>query len=211
NKYDLKISSIGRWGVNRIDQNGIIEAELQVSYNLIDACAKLGCNVFVCGCNYVNEISYYQNITYALSYFAKLNEYGKTKDVKIAIYNCRWNNFVYNNDTWKIILTHIKDLGIKYDPSHCIYDGGNYLSEICNWGDRILHFHLKGSLYIDNHRVDDPPAGLDQTNWNAVMGLLIAKGYDGVLSIEPHSHIWTGELGNKGIDYTIEYFKKYNF
>lgn len=34
-----------------------------------------------------------------------------------------------------------------------------------------------------------------------------AKGYDGGLSIEPHSPVWKGELGERGIAYTIRYFR----
>lgn len=211
NEIGLNISSIGRWGVNRIDKKGIITQELETSYRLIDACNTLGCKIFVCGCNYVDELSYFENLKLAVKYFSLLIEYGKTKNVTIAVYNCRWNNFVYNDKTWEIILTHLKDLTIKYDISHSLYDNGDYLSEINKWGERISHFHLKGSLYIDNKRIDDPPAGLDQIYWPQIISLLIAKGYNGNLSIEPHSHIWQGELGEKGITYTINYFKKLLF
>ena len=48
---------------------------------------------------------------------------------------------------------------------------------------------------------------MDQTNWGAFLAILYAKGYDGNLSIEPHSSHWWGELGEKGIDYTIKYFR----
>ena len=43
------------------------------------------------------------------------------------------------------------------------------------------------------------------------MSILYAKGYDGGLSIEPYSKTWQGTRGEKGIDYTIEYFKKLIF
>ena len=33
------------------------------------------------------------------------------------------------------------------------------------------------------------------------------KDYDGMLSIEPHSHFWTGKKGQWAIDYTINYFR----
>ena len=56
--------------------------------------------------------------------------------------------------------------------------------------------------------MDDPPAGLDMINWNALMGMLYAVGYDGNLSIEPHSAVWQGELGEKGVDYTIRYIRE---
>ena len=55
--------------------------------------------------------------------------------------------------------------------------------------------------------MDDPPAGLDSLNWNEIMGILYAKKYDGVLSIEPHSETWQGELGDRGVLYTVDYIR----
>jgi sugar phosphate isomerase/epimerase len=59
--------------------------------------------------------------------------------------------------------------------------------------------------------VDDPPAGMDSINWGALLSVLRKYRYDGMLSIEPHSETWQGELGEKGIRFTIEYFKKLLF
>lgn len=208
-EYNIGISSVGRFGTDRINKEGnVIEEELINSYKLIDAIAELGCTNFVCGCNYVDELSFYQNCTAAIEYFTKVVEYSKKKGVKVSTYNCRWNNFVHSDPVWTIIHGHIKDLGIKFDPSHSIYDSGDYLSEMKKWGNRFYHVHIKGSLLIDGERFDDPPAGLDNTNWGAFMSVLYACKYDGVLSIEPHSHNWNGELGDKGIEYTVNYMKK---
>ena len=41
------------------------------------------------------------------------------------------------------------------------------------------------------------------------MDILYTKDYDGMLSIEPHSHYWTGKKGQWGIDFTINYFKPF--
>lgn len=72
---------------------------------------------------------------------------------------------------------HLKDLWIKYDPSHSRYaKGADYLSEMKKWGDRFAHVHIKGSMLIDGERFDDPPAGMDQTDWGAFMAVLYAKG-----------------------------------
>ena len=62
-------------------------------------------------------------------------------------------------------------------------------------------------MIIGGQRVDDPPAGLDQTDWRSVLNILRAKGYDRNLSIEPHPPVWQGELGEKGLAYTIRYFR----
>ena len=42
--------------------------------------------------------------------------------------------------------------------------------------------------------------------WTRQIGY--AKGYEGGLSIEPHSANWHGELGERGIDYTVRYFRE---
>ena len=154
-------------------------------------------------------MSYYENCGLAIRYFEELLALGKETGVKIAVYNCRWNNFVCCDPAWTLILGHLPELGIKYDASHCINESENdYLEEIKKWGSRFYHVHIKGTLRIGGDHVDDPPAGLDMINWNALMGMLYAVGYDGNLSIEPHSGVWEGELGEKGIDYTIRYIKE---
>lgn len=211
-QYGVGIQSIGRWKSERIDRKGnIIGDELELSYKLIDAASSVGCHNFVCGCNYVEELSYYENCTSAVKYFEKLITYGRERGVKISTYNCRKVNFVHNPMAWTVIHGHLKELGIKYDPSHSRYAGADYLKEAAEWGDRFYHVHLKGSLIIDGQRFDDPPAGLDQTDWKAFISILYAKKYAGGLSIEPHSPVWTGELGNKGVDFTIQYMKKILF
>lgn len=211
-KYNVSVGSIGRWGSNRIDVDGnVIEEELEAAKILIDCASAFGCKNFISGCNYVDSLSLYDNYTAAIKWFSLLIEYGKQKDVNISVYNCRWNNYIVNPESWKVVHGHLKDLGIKFDPSHSIYAGGDYLAEMRDWGHRFYHVHLKGSLPINNIRFDDPPAGLDITNWGAFMSILYAKKYNGTLSIEPHSETWKNELGKKGIDYTIDYFKKMIF
>ena len=209
NEYGVKVGSVGRWGAGRISKDGSIDQdEMKASFLLMEAAAELGSKVFVCGCNEVSTLSYYENCSVAIKVFEALIQHAESVGISVAAYNCRGNNFVCNPVAWKIILGHINKLGIKYDPSHSIYDGGDYLAEMADWGDRFMHVHIKGSLRINGKRFDDPPAGFDETNWGAFMSVLYAKGYNAGLSIEPHSKVWVGELGDKGLDYTIEYFRK---
>ena len=137
-KYDLPVAAIGRWGSARIDENGIREEELAIEYSLIDAAAELGTGIYITGCNYVDSLSYYENCSFAIAYFEKLIAYGKEKNIKIATYNCRWNNFVCNAEAYKIIHGYLKDLYIKYDTSHCINAGGDYLQEMSGQTASIL-------------------------------------------------------------------------
>lgn len=203
----MPVGAVGRWGSDRILAEGINEEELALEKRLIEAAGALKCGVYITGCNYVESLSYFENCKWAIAYFGQLISFGKEFGVRIATYNCRWNNFVHSDMAWTVIHGYLKDLYIKYDTSHCIYAGGDYLKETRDWGDRFAHVHLKGALEVDGSRYDDPPAGMDQTNWGAFLAVLYAKGYDGNLSIEPHSENWRGELGEKGIDYTIRYMK----
>lgn len=209
-KYDVIVGSIGRWGQRRIDENGnIIESALQHDKNLIDAASALGCPVFNTGCNAVEGKTFEENCKIAIDYFGKLLDYAKGKNVKIAVYNCSWENFVVNDPAWEIVLGALPELGLKYDTSHCLGRGGDYIKEMFKWGERIYHFHLKGSMYIDGRHYDDPPAGLDQVNWGEVMNLLYTKGYNGMISIEPHSGKWMGVRGQWGVDFTIKFITPY--
>jgi len=209
-KYGVKVGSIGRWGETRIKEDGSIdEDKLRHDLNLIEAAGKLGCPVYNCGCNYTKDKTYKENCEIAIDYFKILLEKGSECGVKIAVYNCDWGNFVFNEKAWNIILPELPDLGIKYDTSHCLGRHGDYLREMRDWGERIYHFHLKGSIYIDGKHYDDPPMGLDQVNWGAVMDLLYTKNYNAMLSIEPHSSYWNGNKGQWGIEFSINYIKPF--
>lgn len=209
-KYNVKIGSTGRWGMTRIDENGqIISEALQHDKNIIDFASIVGCPVFNVGCNYIDGKTYYENCQFAIAYFSQLIEYARQKNVKIATYNCDWANFVYDEKAWTVIHGALPELGIKYDPSHCYHRNGDYLKEMRDWGNRIYHFHIKGTMNIDGKSYDDCPAGMDDLNWKGIMVVLYNSGYDGMLSIEPHSGNWKEGKGQWGIDFTIEFMRKF--
>ena len=209
-KYGVPVGSMGRWGAVRIDENGkVIPAALQDDKTLIDAASALGCPVYNCGCNWTQGLSFPENCKIAIDYFAQLLDYAEGKNVKIAVYNCDWENFVHSPDVWKVVLGALPKLGLKYDSSHCINRGNDYIQEIHDWCDRIYHFHIKGIMYVGGEGYDDPPAGLDDIHWGPVMNLLYTKGYNGMLSIEPHSRYWKGKMGQWGVDFTIRFMRQY--
>ena len=207
----VKLGAVGRWGRDRITADGSICAKEQKDeFDLIDMCAELGCPVYITGCNYVDGLSYYQNVSAAIAYFQSLIDYAAGR-VKLCVYNCSWNTYVNKPHEWDIINDHLKALGIKFDPSHTVNGGRDYLSEAALYGANFDHVHLKGTLNIDGRHIDDPPAGMDMINWGALLSILRKYNYQGMLSIEPHSATWQGELGEQGLKYTIDYFKKLLF
>lgn len=210
--YGVAVGSIGRWKASILREDGSIDlAERVLALRLMDAAAELNCPNYICGCNYIDQISYYENCTQAIEFFSILLEH-RSEGLEVSTYNChKGGNFVHNPMAWTMIHGHLKDLGIKYDPSHARYAGADYLQETRDWGHRFRHVHLKGSLLVGDERADDPPAGLDDTNWPVFLSLLRAKGYDRNLSIEPHSPVWTGSLGEQGLRYTVSYMNKLLF
>ncbi|MCR5523358.1 MAG: sugar phosphate isomerase/epimerase [Clostridia bacterium] len=209
-KYGIPVGSMGRWGMKRIDENGkVIPEALHADKALIDAAEIIGCPVYNVGVNEVESLGYYDNCRIAIDYLSQLLDYARGRGVKIATYNCDWENFVFDDRAWSVIHTALPELGIKYDASHCLSRRGDYLKELRDWGDRVYHFHIKGVLYIDGEGYDDAPAGLDEINWGGVMDILYTKDYDGMLSIEPHSNYWKGRKGQWGVDFTIKYFRPF--
>lgn len=209
-KYGIPVGSMGRWGMERIDEQGnIIEKALHDDKALIEAASVIGCPVYNVGVNYIESMGFHDNCENAIKYLSALLDFAKDKNVKIATYNCDWSNFVYNDKAWSVIHTALPELGIKYDASHCLSRRGDYLKELRDWGDRVYHVHIKGVLYIDGKGYDDAPAGLDQINWGGLLDVLYTKNYDGMLSIEPHSGYWKGRKGQWGIDFTIKYIRPY--
>ena len=210
-EYNVSLSAVGRWGVVRINEDGSLnEAQLKKEFALIDFCRRNGCPVYMLTMNYVETISYLSNLNASVKYFESLIAYAGD-DVKIAVVNCHWNNYITGPKEWSIVLGHLPKLGIKFDSSHSINAGHDHRAEADSWGDRFYHVHLKGTININGKHVDDPPAGLDMTNWPELISILRAKKYTGVLSLEPHSMIWQGELGDKGVRYSVDYFKKLLF
>lgn len=208
-QYGVEIGSIGRWKSLRINEQGeIIKDELERCYQLIDAASELQSPSLVVGCNYVEGLSFYENCTAAISFFKELIDYARDKNVKISTYNCRKVNFVYKPEVWRIIHGHLPELGIKFDPSHARFFDGDYLQETLDWGHRFYHVHLKGSLLVGGHKVDEPPAGMDQTDWPSFLATLRAAGYQAGISIEPRKSALPEELAEKGVDFSAAYFKK---
>lgn len=213
-KYKVKVGSIGRWGTDKVtkEAGAVLAEELASNKMLIDFCAYVGCPVFNTGVNYVESLTYLDNCNIATEWLSNLVKYGKMKGVKVATYNCHWNNFVREPKAWELIHGKLPELGLKYDCSHTINSGsGKYVEELADWGSRIYHVHIKGTLRVNGKHLDDPPAGLDMIDWRQVMGLLYAAKYDGMLSIEPHSKIWQGDLGDWGIKTTVKYISEMIF
>lgn len=239
----VEVGAVGRWASHILDENGQVKpAEWDEVKAVIDLGAYLGAKYYLCSVNYVKELSYYKNITAAIQVLGDIVAYAKEKGMETAIVNCcMGDNYIRTPEQWKLVLSEVPGLGIKYDPSHSFVHGGQngaYLEEGLEWGAHFKYCHIKGVIqrgdshepqqwamrdfvtahpelkdelmakaFAGNNWYDNPPAGIDVINWRAFFAILYKYGYDGYLAIEPHSPTWRGELGDKGVQYTIRYIR----
>lgn len=202
----IDISCVGRWN-HDVQENGkLIPEKLEAYLALVDAAVEVGAKTFVCGCNYDESVSLYKNYTNAIALFDALIKRADGK-LKVAIENCDWNNFVVSPKHWEVVLGELPELCIKYDASHAYNRGEDYLEQLSDWGERVAHVHIKGTTHAGKRAVDDPPAGMDDIMWRPLFSILYARGYNGDLSIEPHSRTWRGPLGNAGVAFTRDFIR----
>lgn len=204
----IDVSCIGRWN-HDIQKDGQLVPEKLAHYlEFVDTAIALGAKTFVCGCNYDDSVSLWQNYNNAIAFFRALLDRADGR-IKIAIQNCNWNNFVVSPKQWEIILGELPELMIKFDPSHAYKRGEDYMEQLSDWGERVAHVHIKGIVHAGTRKVDDPPAGMDDLNWPGIFAILYARKYDGDLSIEPHSATWLGELGRAGVEFTRKFIRPF--
>ncbi len=204
----IDVSCVGRWNHDVNEGGKLVPERLDVYMQQMEGAIAVGAKTFVVGCNKDTNVSLYKNYVCAIEFFGKLLEKADGR-IAVAVENCDWNNFVVSPRDWEIVLGELPALSLKYDCSHAYNRGNNYLDELSDWGDRIAHFHVKGTTHAGKKWVDDPPAGMDDIKWPSVFSVLYARKYDGDLSIEPHSGTWHGELGNAGVAFTRDYIKKF--
>lgn len=204
----IDVSCVGRWN-HTIMKDGKVDKDELCSYEaLLDAAVDLGAKTLVLGVNYDSSVSLFRNYSNAIDFLGTMTERAAGR-IKVAIQNCSWNNFIVEPEHWDIVLGENKDLWLKYDASHAYNRGSDYLGQLSDWCERVAHVHIKGTTHAGKRAVADPPAGMDDILWGPLFSILYARGYNGDLSIEPHSSVWQGELGNAGVMFTKEFISKY--
>lgn len=147
----VEVGAVGRWASHILDENGeVIEAEWSEVKKAIDFGAALGAKHYLCSVAYVPQLTYYKNITAAIKVLNQIVAYAKARNMQCAIVNCMMGgNYIRTPEQWKLVLSEVPGLGIKYDPSHSFVHGGAqgaYLDEALEWGSHIQYVHVKGVI-----------------------------------------------------------------
>ncbi|HYG76179.1 MAG TPA: sugar phosphate isomerase/epimerase [Planctomycetota bacterium] len=192
-KYNVKTSAMGFFNHDIIHPDATKRAsELKDVNEMIDLCKAWHTPVFMIGAGELQKGRNEQEaLRESIEALKRIVNYAGERGITVAVYNCHCWNYCVTPRHWGALLSAIPQIRFKYDCSHSYYDGRDYLSEIRDFGQYFAHFHVKGCVKAEGRRLDDPPAGLDQIDWRSVMALLYKCEYKGVLSLEPHSPLWT--------------------
>lgn len=163
-KTGVEVGAVGRWASHILDENGeVLEEEWSEVKKVIDFGAALHAKHYLCSVAYVKSLSYYKNITAAIRVLNRIVAYARERGMVCAIVNCMMgDNYIRTPEQWKLILSEVPGLGIKYDPSHSFVHGGKngaYIEEGLGWGDRFTYCHVKGVVQGD--------AFSEAKNWGA--------------------------------------------
>jgi len=147
----VEVGAVGRWASRILDKNGdVIPQEWENVLAVMDFGQYLGAKHYLCSVAYVEELSYYKNITAAIKVLNQMVAAAAERGMQCSIVNCMMGgNYIRTPEQWKLVLSEVPGLGIKYDPSHSFVHGGAqgaYLDEALEWGSRIQYVHVKGVI-----------------------------------------------------------------
>jgi sugar phosphate isomerase/epimerase len=198
----LPVCAVGVWGRNYLAAD---DAERKQAWQelarAMDYAQAMGSPILVMGAGEDKDKTLAEKMEAFLPNFTKTCEQARKRNLQVAIYNCGWANFVTGPEAWQALFDALPDapIGIKFDPSHPYHAKQDYLRHLRDFGARVLHAHAKDVQYIAGEPFTEPPAGLGDIRWGNMISILYHHGYEGTISLEPHSKPWTEALRYTGL------------
>lgn len=140
--------------------------------------------------------------------FGPLLELAEKNNVRLCFENCPlMGNIAISPVMWRRIFERLDSdkLGIAYDPSHLVWEMVDPYAPIGEFKDRIFHVHAKDAA-IDREQLAQTGIltdfswwsyripGRGELDWNKLLGMLKANGYDGTISLEHEDAAYEGTL-----------------
>lgn len=140
--------------------------------------------------------------------FGPLLELAEKNNVRLCFENCPlMGNIAISPVMWRRIFERLDSdkLGIAYDPSHLVWEMVDPYAPIDEFKDRIFHVHAKDAA-IDREQLAQTGIltdfswwsyripGRGELDWNKLLGMLKANGYDGTISLEHEDAAYEGTL-----------------
>lgn len=203
-------SAVGCWGQEFISKDsGAKEAAVRRLRSTIDFAADIHCPIVMTGGGEREGDDLQSKLKDVIEVYKPMVDYAGEKNVKLCFYNCHWVNCVVGPEAWDVVLPALPGMGIKFDPSHPYHVGQDPYQHLVNYVEHVIHFHAKEVLKVGDTVVDEPMAGQGDFHWGRLIGILYKGGYNGVISIEPHSKSWSGQSRRPGILVAKKHLEQY--
>ena len=191
---DIEISALLQFGHQFLgDDTEAIATSDDVFAKAFDLAQRVGAPVLITSAGRLEDVPMEEQYKMVIDKMAPKCAEVTAAGLKFGFYNCTWSNVVCDPESWARVLPFLEGAGIKFDPSHPLYEQRPYEPELLAAGSRIYHTHAKDVLWINGVRIPDPNPGFGQINWGVFFALLHHVGYDEAVCIEPHSAIYSGD------------------
>ena len=232
-RYGVGLSSLGYYPNPLVGD--AVEREVYANHlrAVIDASALLGVGLVTTFVGRDHEKSLAENMELFEQVWPPLVRYAEEKGVKIAIENCpmlfsgdEWpggKNLAVSPAVWRQMFETIPSasFGLNFDPSHLIWQGIDYVRAIREFGDRLLHVHVKdervspdrlyehGILGLGWH--DPKLPGLGDCDWGAFFAALTDVGYRGpvVIEVEDRAYEYGLEGRQRALRQSLRYIEPF--
>jgi sugar phosphate isomerase/epimerase len=153
------------------------------------------------------------------SVWPEIMRHAEHSGIHVGIENCpmlfskdEWpggKNLAVSPAVWRRLFEELPsaNLGLNFDPSHCVWQQIDYVRCIREFGKRFVHFHAKDER-IDRDRLYEVGTGgfgwhiaklpgLGDVDWSALFAALTDVGYRGAVCIEVEDRAYEGSLEDR--------------
>ena len=117
-------------------------------------------------------------------------------------------NAAFCPELWEKLFTHVRSpaLGLAFNPADAAWTGGDPLTAITDYAEKIVHIHAQDVEVIDLRRQDcsilRPSGGwwryrlpgLGQIDWRRLVDRLHELHFEGTLAVKHDDPVWQGSL-----------------
>lgn len=219
-KRDIELSALGYYPNYLTPDRKEAEEALAYLAAVIDLAGDIGVPVVATFAGRDPDKSVEDNLPAFKEVFSRICEHAERRKVKIALENCpmmnrfsmKGENIAFSPEIWRVLfeLVPSANLGLELDPSHCVWQGIDYVKAVKEFGPRIFHVHAKDMEIVRDRLADSGIYGVALTrfaglghgwwrartpgwgevDWAKFITALIEVGYKGNLDIEHEDDVF---------------------